>query len=127
MEPSVLGCRLPRVSRDTSNTSRHSGSASPVLPPRPRARPGAVHPEARCSARHGTRPCTDRSGRPRPPSGPCAASARGSVREPTWRCRGRRTAARAGRPARPPGTAGTAPPPPRGRACVGPNVCLKPS
>ena len=98
------------------------------MPGYPCARPEAVRSEARCSARHGTRPCTGRSGRLCPPSGPCAASARGSVRGPTWRSRGRRKAARAGRRPRPRGKAGTCPPPPpRGRACVGPNVCRKPS
>eukprot|EP00964_Phaeocystis_antarctica_P146411 scaffold112666_cov71-Phaeocystis_antarctica.AAC.2 len=108
---SVFGCRLPRVSRVTSSSSRHSGSASSLLPGQPCARPGAVRSEARCSAHRGTRPCTGRSSRLSPPLGPCAASARGRLCGSTWRSRGRRTAARAGRRLHPPSTAGTSSPP----------------
>ena len=51
------------------------------------------------------------------PSGPCAANARGSGCGPSWRTRGRRTNARAGRRPRPLSTAGTSPrSPPRGRS-----------
>eukprot|EP00964_Phaeocystis_antarctica_P146416 scaffold112667_cov73-Phaeocystis_antarctica.AAC.4 len=61
--------------------------------------------------RRGTRPCTGRSGRLSPPLGPCAAIARGRLCGSTWRSRGRRTAARAGRRLHPPSTAGTSSPP----------------
>eukprot|EP00964_Phaeocystis_antarctica_P014992 scaffold8276_cov62-Phaeocystis_antarctica.AAC.11 len=92
-----------------------------------RARPVAVPSAARGSARRGTRPCTGRSGRLRPALGSRAATARGSGCGPTWRSRGRRTAARAGRRPCPPSTAGTSPPPPpRAHACVG-SACAAPS
>ena len=111
-----------RVSRVTSSASRNSGSAlsnlswvcsseasvtrvKTMLAGHLCARPGAVHSEARRSAHRGTRPCTGRSGRPRPPSGSCAAIARGSACGSTWRSRGTRRAARAGHRLHPPSIA----------------------
>ena len=77
----------------------------------PRARPGAVHSAARGSAHHGTCPCTGRSGRLRHTLGSCVAIPRRSGCGPTWRCRGRRTAARAGRRLQSRSTHGTSTPP----------------
>eukprot|EP00964_Phaeocystis_antarctica_P030523 scaffold17240_cov65-Phaeocystis_antarctica.AAC.1 len=71
----------------------------------------ALGAEARRSAHRGTRPCTGRSGRPRPHLSSCAAIARGSARGSTWRSRSRRTAERAGRRLPPPSIAGTSSPP----------------
>ena len=93
---------IPPAPRGTAAQPRHTylGPAAPrraysrwrLCPRRACAWPGVAHLGARCSAHRGTRPCTGRSGRLRPPLGWCAATARGSGGGSTWRSRGRRMA-----------------------------------